>query len=89
MTGLYPTRTPVGDVRAGPAGALAVTTPADLPRGVWLGASDVLGRPCPTSEPYPHIHRWVARRDCAACAQPATTEAGGTGHQPTTKEPTE
>lgn len=47
--------------------------------GVWVGASYVLGRPAPLSEPYPHIcgvtvttrrtrERFRLRRiDCAAC----------------------
>ncbi len=48
------------------------------PRGIWLGASTVLGKPVPVGEPYPHIHyRDVAGhtgrqvtlmpQDCAAC----------------------
>lgn len=49
-----------------------------VPRGIWLGASDVLNRPCPVGEPYPHIHYrtfttsggrevTVMPQDCAAC----------------------
>lgn len=43
------------------------------PVGVWLGASYVLGRPAPVSEPYPHICGMrrpsgarIQERDCAA-----------------------
>lgn len=52
---------------------------AAAPGGVWLGASYVLGRPVPVTEPYPHICGFqvlgretrtyfeVWRRACAAC----------------------
>lgn len=51
-----------------------------VPRGIWLGATDALGRAAPTTEPYPHLcghrlprhgHR-IRRRDCAACGDHAT-----------------
>lgn len=56
------------------------------PRGIWLGASVVRGRPCPVGEPYPHIHgevlpvtgRLMPRSGCAACpAQPQRRERPG------------
>lgn len=48
------------------------------PRGIWLGASVVRGRPCPVGEPYPHIHYrtitgctgrevLLLPKECAAC----------------------
>lgn len=55
--------------------------------GVWLGASYVLGKPIPVSEPYPHIcghtvtgamtgeQFQVWRNSCAACAQEAFEKA--------------
>lgn len=54
---------------------MTATTP-----GTWIAASKTLGRPVPTSEPYPHIcgltvtdttsgrPTTLGRRDCAACA---------------------
>lgn len=59
----------------------------DLPvRGLWMGASRVLGRPVRADEPYPHICQWplpgqhgrhpirLTRRDCAACAEQAARD---------------
>lgn len=58
--------------------------------GVWLGASYVLGRPVPVTEPFPHLcslafvgrktgkRIWIGRRDCAACL----TEAHDQRQQP-------
>jgi bifunctional DNA primase/polymerase-like protein/SLOG family YspA-like protein len=61
---------------------------------VWVGASAVLGRPVPTTGPYPHVCRrsvtgtsgrrvYLTARQCAACAQERQPRpAGPTGNRP-------
>jgi hypothetical protein len=64
--------------------------------GRWIAASTVLGRPVPTTEPYPHIcHRTGAdtvsgqpvrltARDCAACATQRAPHRPHTTHERST-----
>jgi hypothetical protein len=68
------------------------TTPRPAPpAGVWLLATAVCGRPCPTSEPYPHVcgyelrrdpdgkRNWITKHQCVACSDSTIPNQQSTG----------
>ena len=69
-------------------------TAVTAPTGIWLGASFVLGRDVPASEPYPHVchFEWFSRTaakrvklrrlDCAACVAQFQQRTEPTGELP-------